>query len=211
MLDVALAEFAEKGFEKASFNRIIDRAGLSKGAVYYYFDDKEDLFATVLKQVLRIFKASLGGIGPVSTPEEFWDEFRDYLFRGLKYKAGNPAFVRLGMAMIRAAGKNKSSLAVKFVYREFMTQLEEIFNQGQKVGAVRDDMPPDLLVGMIFSASEALQEWFLHRYDNGEFDPAAIDFDQGMKFVMGLYRRILTPGDEPPLESVIGCVDHREV
>ena len=39
----------ESGFEQASYNRIIERAGLSKGAMYYYFDDKLDLYVTVLE------------------------------------------------------------------------------------------------------------------------------------------------------------------
>ena len=32
------------GFENASLNRIIKKAGISKGAMYYYFDDKMDLY-----------------------------------------------------------------------------------------------------------------------------------------------------------------------
>jgi AcrR family transcriptional regulator len=44
ILDVAAAEFAAHGFTDASYNRIIQRAGISKGAMYYYFDDQEDLF-----------------------------------------------------------------------------------------------------------------------------------------------------------------------
>ena len=50
ILDAAAEEFAARGFEAASYNRIIERAGTSKGAMYYYFEDKADLFTTVVAE-----------------------------------------------------------------------------------------------------------------------------------------------------------------
>lgn len=43
ILDAALAVFTEKGFDAARVDDIAARAGLSKGAVYLYFDSKEAL------------------------------------------------------------------------------------------------------------------------------------------------------------------------
>ena len=43
ILTAAAEEFGERGFAAASYNRIIERAGISKGAMYYYFADKDDL------------------------------------------------------------------------------------------------------------------------------------------------------------------------
>ncbi len=52
ILTAAAAEFAERGFGAASLNRIIKRARTSKGSLYYYFNDKADLFATVVERAL---------------------------------------------------------------------------------------------------------------------------------------------------------------
>ena len=49
ILEAAAEEFAEKGFEAASINRIIRASGMSKGSVYYYVEDKADLFATTFQ------------------------------------------------------------------------------------------------------------------------------------------------------------------
>ena len=49
ILRVAAEEFANHGFDNASFNRIIVQAGISKGAMYYYFADKDDVYRTVLE------------------------------------------------------------------------------------------------------------------------------------------------------------------
>lgn len=48
----ALAVFAEKGFAAAKLEEIAARAGVSKGALYLYFETKEDLFRAVVEQAI---------------------------------------------------------------------------------------------------------------------------------------------------------------
>ena len=50
IVDAALEVFAEKGFAAAKLDEIAARAGVSKGALYLYFDTKEDLFRAVATQ-----------------------------------------------------------------------------------------------------------------------------------------------------------------
>lgn len=45
----ALAVFAQKGFAAAKLDEIAKRAGVSKGTLYLYFKDKEELFGAVLR------------------------------------------------------------------------------------------------------------------------------------------------------------------
>jgi TetR/AcrR family acrAB operon transcriptional repressor len=42
-MDAALAEFGARGYHAASIDDVAARAGVTKGAVYYYFQDKDDL------------------------------------------------------------------------------------------------------------------------------------------------------------------------
>lgn len=44
ILDAAMAEFAQHGFEQASTNRIVRAAGIGKGMLFHYFNSKLDLF-----------------------------------------------------------------------------------------------------------------------------------------------------------------------
>lgn len=50
ILQVSTKLFTEKGFEKTSLQDIIDKLGMSKGAIYYHFNSKEDILAAVMKQ-----------------------------------------------------------------------------------------------------------------------------------------------------------------
>jgi AcrR family transcriptional regulator len=49
IVEAALDVFAEKGFAAARLDDIALRAGVSKGALYLYFETKEDLFRAVVR------------------------------------------------------------------------------------------------------------------------------------------------------------------
>lgn len=44
IIEAALKEFAEKGFDQASTNKIVQEAGIGKGMLFYYFTNKQGLF-----------------------------------------------------------------------------------------------------------------------------------------------------------------------
>ena len=48
----ALEVFAEKGFAAAKLDEIARRAGVSKGTLYLYFKDKQDLFRAVVRSAI---------------------------------------------------------------------------------------------------------------------------------------------------------------
>lgn len=56
IMGVALELFAEEGFHSASVSKISSRAGISKGLLYNYFDNKEHLIKEIIEDGLdRIF------------------------------------------------------------------------------------------------------------------------------------------------------------
>jgi AcrR family transcriptional regulator len=74
ILRAALEEFAEKSFQGASISAIAKRAGISKGLVYNYFLNKEDL----LEQIINKAWDSISGLFPDNnknglSPYEFQD------------------------------------------------------------------------------------------------------------------------------------------
>jgi AcrR family transcriptional regulator len=52
IFDAAIAEFAEHGLDGARMDRIAEMAESSKGLIYTYFGNKEELFAKVLQKRL---------------------------------------------------------------------------------------------------------------------------------------------------------------
>jgi len=52
IVQAALSVFAEKGFAAAKLDDIAREAGVSKGAIYLYFETKEDIFRAVVGQAI---------------------------------------------------------------------------------------------------------------------------------------------------------------
>jgi AcrR family transcriptional regulator len=49
LLKIALAEFADNEYNSASISKIVEKAGIAKGSLYQYFEDKQDLFLYLLE------------------------------------------------------------------------------------------------------------------------------------------------------------------
>jgi len=59
LLDAALQIFARNGFERATVDEIVGKAGFSKGAFYVHFESKEDLFWEIFRQRIEARKETL--------------------------------------------------------------------------------------------------------------------------------------------------------
>lgn len=55
ILEACIHEFAERGYEKASTNTIIKEAGISKGILFHYFQNKRSLFIYIVDYCIHIF------------------------------------------------------------------------------------------------------------------------------------------------------------
>ena len=51
--EAAARLFAEKGFENTTTRDIAGAAGINNAALYYYFDNKEQLLYQILEEVIR--------------------------------------------------------------------------------------------------------------------------------------------------------------
>jgi AcrR family transcriptional regulator len=88
LLAAAAETFAERGYEATSMDEIAQRVGLSKGALYYRYRSKEDLFLALLDERVAGYVAQLGGADrPEAAADEGWaglaEHFRDVVREGV--------------------------------------------------------------------------------------------------------------------------------
>ncbi|MGC8489815.1 MAG: TetR/AcrR family transcriptional regulator, partial [Clostridia bacterium] len=62
ILDAAVRVFGRHGFAGATTDELARDAGLTKGALYWYFQDKRRLFAETVATVIRAFEAALADV-----------------------------------------------------------------------------------------------------------------------------------------------------
>lgn len=75
LLAAAHILFTEKGYAATGTEEIVQRAGLTRGALYHHFRNKEDLFRAVLEQVEEELITDLVAAGGAPAPD-FWAGFR---------------------------------------------------------------------------------------------------------------------------------------
>ena len=61
ILEAAREEFSVYGFQKSSLRRICAAAGVTTGALYFFFEGKDDLFASVIEQTTGLFNQLMAG------------------------------------------------------------------------------------------------------------------------------------------------------
>lgn len=97
ILNSAKAEFLQKGFKDASLRNIAKQAGVTTGAIYGYFKDKDDIFVTLVKDVLDGFYKLIEEVEAVERsmskegigfPEQIFSAKKSHL-RYLKYLYDN--------------------------------------------------------------------------------------------------------------------------
>ncbi|MEJ2286205.1 MAG: TetR/AcrR family transcriptional regulator [Desulfobacterales bacterium] len=186
ILRAAADEFAAYDFENASFNRIIDQAGISKGAMYYYFADKEDVYRTVLDVWFTELIENIQSRSNPHTSAAYWEEWHSIFQRTFRYFQQKPLAAAILWQSIRsrAAGKAHPVL-VQFADR-LRSWMDDLLKKGCQVGAVRTDLPEGLLLEATFSMLEGFDRWLAERWQNG-FERS---IDEIAEYVTDLLRRI---------------------
>lgn len=189
ILAAAAEEFGERGFEGASYNRIIERAGISKGAMYYYFADKDDLYRTVLDAALAGWLEQVGFPFEADDARSFWRACEAMYVRSLRFMLEDPRNAALCLSITHARQRMEGHPVLLELNAQMLAFTKELVAQGQRVGAVREDLPRDLIVETALSLMEAGDRWLAARWN--EITPDRVEATAQM--MVGLFRRVGAP------------------
>jgi AcrR family transcriptional regulator len=89
ILDAALEVFESQGLSGARLEEIAEQAGISKGTIYLYFENKESLFRAVVQRTIVAATAEFAERARTGTPSErlhqmaaeLWGHFRTPAFQ----------------------------------------------------------------------------------------------------------------------------------
>ena len=101
ILESALRAFAEQGYHAAALNEIGARAGVSKGLIYHYFKDKDELYLSCVAECFDALTVYLSGVSAaLGGPPEEW--LRRYFEKRLRFFAAHPLFLGIFTGVILA-------------------------------------------------------------------------------------------------------------
>lgn len=88
IMNAALKEFSQSGFEKASTNEIVKNAGISKGSLFNYFISKKELYIYLLDYSMEIIENLFGEIDLNET--DIFNKIGNFGIQKLRVSQGFP-------------------------------------------------------------------------------------------------------------------------
>ncbi len=140
ILDAAERVFGRKGFHAATLKEVADQAEFSVGALYAFFEGKDDLFAQVLDRQGNALLDAMGEavVGRATCREQL----HAIAETSVSYFRDRPDFYRLfqrelgGATWAMRASLNEAGHAR---YREVMSFEEGVFSAGIRAGELRSE------------------------------------------------------------------------
>jgi AcrR family transcriptional regulator len=140
---IAIDCFARYGYQGTSIDRIATAAGVTKGALYYHFRDKEDLlFEAVQDRIGEFERKVVGSVSPETDPAGALAE----IARVCVQIATRNNLRRFILTLMVEALDTNPQLSERFrgILRRFRSYLAGIVRVGQEQGVFRRDVDPAL-------------------------------------------------------------------
>lgn len=158
LLQAAYDEIHRYGFQAASLARILTKAGVTKGALYYHFANKLALGYAVVDEVILPQKRA-EWIDPVCTSDDPLDTFTQLLLAAGDAWCADPEQLFLGCPLNNLA-QEMSPIdegfreRVNAIFALWHTALAGALRRAQARGHVRADADADAAAGFIIAAIE---------------------------------------------------------
>ena len=195
VLDAATDEFATYGFENTSIQQIAKKAEISVGSVYKYFENKDELFAMVVKENLSLLEELL--ILHSSSNEDIMVKAEEVLKELLRFAKKHPQLIKLYCAITTGNNTDFSRMLAERVESISARIYTEVIEKGQAAGDVRKDVDPKFfafLLDNIFmmlqftSSCDYYKERFKVYIGEDVEDKEELIIEQTLKFIKAAFK-----------------------
>lgn len=143
IMNAALELFANEGYYTTSISKIAKAAGISKGLMYNYFDSKEELVMSLLKEGLNklaeLFDPNKDGVLTR-------DEFAFFVEKSFDAVIENPTYWRLYFSIMMQVGIYDM---VKEMYASILKDTMQLLVDYYQKRGVKDPLGEALLFGAV--------------------------------------------------------------
>lgn len=173
ILNAALKEFAENGYEQASTNRIVKEAGIGKGMLFYYFKSKKELYDYLAEYSLDFMVKRYFNLIDASEPD-FIERLKQIAEVKIKAQSENRSvFDFIGTLLL--AKESDLSVSIQKKYENMQKAGNAMLYEGIDLTLFRDDVDVEKAFKLIRWSMDGYQNELLHRLEGQKL--AAIDFE----------------------------------
>lgn len=154
---VAVDLFATQGFANTSVQQIVAAAGVTKGAMYHYFQSKDDLLFGIYERMLSLQRAHLEAtLEKGGRPDKVLrDVCIDVIETSIDFLPEGTVFFR---SMHLLSEPRRAEVTRR--RREYHDRISSLIERGQDEGSFRTDIPRSVLIAHFFSDVHYLSHWY---------------------------------------------------
>ncbi len=152
---IAVDEFLNRGYDATSMGILAQRLGVSKSAIYYHVESKEQLLEEATDLALDNLQQVVDGAYAIDGGVE--DKLRFLLDGAVHVLCEHQPETAL---LLRLRGNSETELCALERRREITRQMVELVEAGQREGAIRDDVPAGVAARLIFGAVNSIADWY---------------------------------------------------
>jgi len=124
IIRACIDEFGARGYEKSSIDRIIDKAGISKGGLYEYISKKEDIFLFTIQHTYReLYNYISSRVPEKGLENDFLDRFWQVSSIAINFYIDHPDYIK----MISSSQKTQNQDLKKKIRTIFLDEFMKIF------------------------------------------------------------------------------------
>jgi AcrR family transcriptional regulator len=161
----AVGLFSEKGFDATSVQEIVERAQVTKGALYHYYRSKDDLLYEIYHVLIGQQLADLDRIlatGDAPPPT----------LRAIIVDLVETTAARLGETAVFTREMHKLAeekmAALRGDRRRYQDAFRSVVARGQRDGVFATTASPEVVILIVFGIVNQLPQWYRH---DGEKSP----------------------------------------
>lgn len=171
ILDAAAQIAAESGYEGTTISKVVKRSGLPVSSVYWFFKDKDDLLAEVVRLSFETWLAEQPRWDPLPRGVSIGDGLRAILGRASLSLAAAPDFIRIGIMLTLECREVEP--AARAIFVQVRADVEDDITAWftRAIGARKVKRSPDLprqLARIVIAGTDGL--FLAHQIHNVE-DP----------------------------------------
>lgn len=100
IVDASISEFAEREYETASMNKVVEQAGIAKGSLFNYFKTKSSLYFHIYHLALEEVKAYLRKVRDETVNHSFEKRLPKIVNAGVQFITEHPRLARIYFRLI---------------------------------------------------------------------------------------------------------------
>ena len=145
IFQTAIKLFAEKGYDNTGIEEITAVAGYAKGALYYHFETKEDLFDMVLDEGLKLLNNSIEI--KFRSCENALDKLKAILKVEIKCIIRYEDFVTVIIS--NSLGETSRTKKCKIAFNKYVEMVQKVIEEGIEEGLFYDGDAEGIACGII--------------------------------------------------------------